>query len=81
MIYIKYVCLAILWFVIVFDDEAIRLLSYSLLLISLIGTDYHSYLRSGKSIFFADKTQIEKDLREIQKLEIKNKLEELSNKK
>ncbi len=77
MIYIKYVCLAILWILIFCEHDGIRILTYSLLVIFLLGIDYHSYLRSGRSSFFADKSQIEKDLREIQKLEIKNKLKEL----
>lgn len=39
--------------------------------------DYHMWLRGGDAIFFRDKTQIEKDLREIQKLEVKQKLNKL----
>ena len=46
----------------------------------IIFVDYKMYLRSGDSIFFKDKIQIEKDLREIQKLEIKQKLDSLINK-
>jgi uncharacterized membrane protein len=45
----------------------------------LLMIDYHSYLRSGSSICFKDKTELEKDLREIQKLEAKIKLNELKN--
>lgn len=46
----------------------------------ILYVDYRMYLRSGDSIFFEDKIQIEKDLREIQKLEIKQKLDSLINK-
>ncbi len=42
-----------------------------------IAIDYHMWLRGGDSIFFTDRTQIEKDLREIQKLEIAKKLKQL----
>lgn len=45
--------------------------------IILLAIDYHMWLRGGGGYFFYDKTQIEKDLREIQKLEIQKKLEEL----
>lgn len=34
-------------------------------------------LRSGDSKFFEDQSQIEKDLREIQKIELKQKLNEM----
>lgn len=36
--------------------------------------DYQLFLRSGDAVFFEDKSQLEKDLREIQKIEVKNKL-------
>lgn len=39
--------------------------------------DYKLYLRGNDSIFFKDKSQLEKDLREIQELEAKNRLREL----
>lgn len=42
--------------------------------------DYQMYLRADDSIFFKDKSQIEKDLREIQRLEINKKLEDLKSK-
>jgi hypothetical protein len=42
-----------------------------------IAIDYHTWLRSGNSLFFQDRTQIEKDLRELQKLEIAKKIKEL----
>ena len=41
--------------------------------------DYQIWLRGGDSMFFRDKTQIEKDLREIQKLEIEAKLKKLKD--
>lgn len=39
--------------------------------------DYHIWIAGGDTVFFKDKTQIEKDLREIQKLELKQKLDKL----
>jgi len=39
--------------------------------------DYKIYLRGGKSFIFKDKTQLDKDLREIQKLEVAQKLRKL----
>lgn len=39
--------------------------------------DYQLFVRSGDAIFFKDKSEIEKDLREIQRLEIQQKLKEL----
>jgi hypothetical protein len=39
--------------------------------------DYHIWLAGRDTMFFEDKTQTEKDLREIQKLEIKQKLAKL----
>lgn len=42
-----------------------------------IATDYYTWLRCGNSLFFQDRTQIEKDLRELQKLEIAKKIKEL----
>ena len=39
--------------------------------------DYHIWLAGGDAMFFGDKTPTEKDLREIQKLEIKQKLAKL----
>lgn len=77
MVYIKYGFLLTIMILIFVDKNGARLLAYSLFLISLMGIDYHIYLRGGESIFFVDKTQTEKDLREIQKIEIKNKLKQL----
>ena len=78
MVYIKYALLLTIMILIFVDKNGARLLAYSLFLISLMGIDYHIYLRGGKSLFFVDNTQTEKDLREIQKIEIKNKLKQLS---
>lgn len=39
--------------------------------------DYKIFIRSGDAIFFKDKSQIEKDLREIQRIEVRQKLEKL----
>ena len=39
--------------------------------------DYKMYLRGNDSLFFKDKTDLEKDLREIQKLEVEERLKEL----
>jgi len=78
MVFIKYAFLLTIIILIAVDSNGARLLAYSLFLISLMGIDYHIYLRGGESIFFTDNTQTEKDLREIQKIEIKNKLKQLS---
>lgn len=59
-------------------EIARRNLAMAIVAAALILTDYQMWVRGGDSIIFFDKTQIEKDLREIQKLEIKNKLEELN---
>lgn len=43
--------------------------------------DYQWYIRGSENTwFFKDETDIEKDLREIQKLEIKQRLKELREK-
>jgi len=55
----------------------LELLAIAIILSTVMAIDYHTYLRGGNSIFFADESQVEKDLREIQRLEIKNKLKEL----
>ena len=48
---------------------------------AIIWVDYQTWVRGGKSILFTDKTQIEKDLRKIQKLEITKKLKNLLDEK
>jgi hypothetical protein len=52
-------------------------IGFALLISTLCFLDYQVWIRGGNSYFFEDKTEIEKDLRKIQKLEIKKKLEEL----
>lgn len=52
-------------------------LGFAIILSTIIYLDYKVYLRGNDSIFFKDKTQLEKDLREIQELEAKKKLKEL----
>ena len=48
----------------------------------VIFLSYHDFQNGGKSFFFKDLTEIEKDKREIQKLEVKQRLEKLrSNEK
>lgn len=43
--------------------------------------DYKCWIRGQENtLFFKDKTQLEKDIREVQKLEVKLKIEELKNK-
>jgi len=49
----------------------------AIIIASFLFVDYATWIRGGESKFFEDKTQIEKDLREIQKLEIAKKLKEL----
>jgi hypothetical protein len=55
-------------------------LGYILLIITLIATSYLSYKDGGKSFFFGDLTEIEKDRRELQGLELKLKLKEVKEK-
>lgn len=43
----------------------------------LLFLDYKSWERSGEGIFFKDKTQLEKDLRSIQKIKAQMELSEL----
>jgi hypothetical protein len=52
-------------------------IGFALLISTLCFLDYQVWIRGGNSYLFEDKTEIEKDLRKIQKLEIKKKLEEL----
>lgn len=49
----------------------------AIFVVGFLAIEYHMWLRGGKSQIFGDKTQIEKDLRKIQKLEIQNKLKDL----
>lgn len=46
----------------------------AIFLIGFLAIDYHMWLRGGNSKIFDDTSQIEKDLRKIQKLEIQKKL-------
>jgi hypothetical protein len=52
-------------------------LGFAILLSMFMCLDYHCYIRGNDSIFFKDKTKLEKDLREIQKMEIEMKLKDL----
>ena len=54
-------------------------LGFYILLSVVMILDYKMYLRGNDCIFFKDKTDLEKDLREIQKLETKKKLKELQD--
>lgn len=57
-------------------------LGFCILLSTIIYVDYHVYVRgNANSLFFKDKNDLEKDLREIQKLEIKLRLRELQGEK
>ena len=53
-------------------------LGVSIFLSVLMYLDHKEYLRGGKSIFFADKTDTEIKMREIQKKEIDKKYEEVT---
>ena len=56
-------------------------LGFMLFLSTIMYLDYKWYLRGSSSTwFFKDKTDLEKDLREIQILETKLKLKKLRNK-
>lgn len=52
-------------------------IALGLLLSTLCFLDYQVWVNGGNSVLFEDKTQIEKDLRKIQKLEIAKKLKQI----
>jgi hypothetical protein len=52
-------------------------LGLSIVIAAIILIDYQMWVRGGSGILFTDRTQIEKDLREIQKLEIAKKLKQM----
>ena len=58
-------------------NYGLSILGLYIFLSTVLYVDYKIFLRSGDSFFLGDKSEIEKDLREIQKLEIKQKLKEL----
>lgn len=49
-------------------------IALAIVIVAVLSIDYHIYLRGGKAVFFADENEMEKDLREIQKLETKKRL-------
>lgn len=55
----------------------LAILGFYIFLSVVVYLDYQEYLRGGKSIFFADKTEAEIKMREIQKKEIDKKHDEL----
>lgn len=59
------------------SNHAIAILGFYMFLSVVFYIDYQLFLRSGDAIFFKDKSDIEKNLREIQKIEIENKLKKL----
>lgn len=61
-------------------NYGLSILGLYIFLSTVLYVDYKIFIRSGDSFFLGDKSEIEKDLREIQKLEIKQKLKELKNK-
>lgn len=71
-----YVIVSIISWEVCKGNVAMAILAAAILLV-----DYHMWVRGSKSLVFTDKTQIEKDLREIQKLEMKQKLKDLSDTK
>ena len=56
----------------------LHFLGLSIFLSVLMYLDHKEYTRGGRSIFFADKTGVEKKMREIQKREIDKKYEEVT---
>ena len=58
--------------------KGISLLGFYIFLSVVVYIDYQEYLRGAKSIFFADKTDAEIKMREIQKREIDKKYEEVT---
>lgn len=61
-------------------NYAIVTIGFYIFMAMFLYIDYKIFVRSGDSIFLKDKSEIEKDLREIQKLEIKARLKELKDK-
>lgn len=61
-------------------NYAIATIGFYIFMTMFLYIDYKIFVRSGDSIFLKDKSEIEKDLREIQKLEIKARLKELKDK-
>lgn len=58
-----------------------EILGISIFICTILYIDYKEYIRcSENTLFFKDSTQVEKDLRKIQRLEIKLKLKELKDK-
>ena len=55
----------------------LSLIGFYIFLSTILYIDYQLFLRSNDSIFFKDKSQIEKDLREIQKIELQIKIKEI----
>ena len=53
-------------------------LGFYIFLSVVVYLDYQEYLRGARSIFFSDKTETEKQLREMQRLENERKLKELT---
>lgn len=52
-------------------------MEYALVIVVVFCLDYASWVRGGHGIFFKDKTQLEKDLRKLQHLEVLKKIKEI----
>jgi len=63
------------------NNYAIATIGFYMFLSVALYIDYQLFIRSGDAIFFKDKSDIEKNLREIQKIEIENKLKQLKEEK
>jgi hypothetical protein len=58
-----------------------EVMAFTIFICTIMYLDHKWYIRgSEKTLFFKDETDIEKDLREIQRLEIKQRLKELREK-
>lgn len=60
--------------------SGLHIFGFYIFLSVLLYIDYQLFLRSGDSIFFKDKSTIEKDLRRIQRLEIERCIKILEKK-
>ena len=52
-------------------------MEFAIIISMIIYVDYKCYVRGADAILFKDKTELEKDLRELQHLEVKRKIRDL----
>jgi len=66
----KIIAISVVFYLIIYKAN----IALAIVMAAALSIDYHIYLRGGKAVFFADENEMEKDLREIQKLETKKRL-------